>query len=172
MSTPTWSARPEHPDEAATVRRILLDAFETAEEADLVDALRADEAAWLAPFSYVTVAPDGEPVAQALLTRCHVGDTPALALAPCAVLTAWQRQGAGGAAIRGALAAARAAGERTVVVLGHPAYYPRFGFASASGFGITPPAGQEWPDEAFLALALDGGALPRGEVRYAAPFGI
>ncbi|MDJ1130649.1 GNAT family N-acetyltransferase [Streptomyces iconiensis] len=172
MTAPTWLARIEHPGEAETVRHILLSAFETSEEADLVDALREDENAWLAPFSYVTVSPDDEPVGQALLTRCHIGDTPALALAPCAVLPAYQGKGAGTAAIRGALAAARAVGERTVTVLGHPVYYPRFGFSPASAFGITPPEGQDWPDDAFLALSLDHGKPPRGPIRYAPAFGL
>ncbi|KOG89601.1 acetyltransferase, partial [Streptomyces varsoviensis] len=69
------------------------------------------------------------------------------------------------------LEAARASGERTAIVLGHPAYYPRFGFEPASRFGILAP--QEWPDEAFMALSLDRSAeLPSGMVRYAAAFGI
>lgn len=172
MSTPAWSARPEHPGEAPAVRRILLDAFGTAAEADLVDTLRRDVSAWLPQFSYVAVTPEDDVVGQALLSRCHIGDAPALALAPCAVLSSRQGKGAGSAAVRGTLAAARAAGERTVVVLGHPAYYPRFGFTPAVTAGIVPPAGQEWPDEAFLALCLDGDELPRGPVRYAAPFGL
>ncbi|WP_461019544.1 GNAT family N-acetyltransferase [Streptomyces daliensis] len=193
---PVWQVRPERQGEREAVRRVNLAAFETAEEADLVDALREDPEAWLPGLSYVAVSapgalagPLGEPVPEpgeggdgnenggevagfALLTRCHVGDVPALALAPCAVLPAHQGRGAGSAAIRGALDAAREAGERTVIVLGHPAYYPRFGFTPCARFGITPPSGQEWPDEAFLALSLDGGDPPRGPVRYAAPFGI
>ncbi|MFD8543859.1 GNAT family N-acetyltransferase [Streptomyces sp. NPDC059649] len=167
----TWQARPETAEDIAAVRRINLAAFETAEEADLVNALRRDRSAWLPGLSYVADAPDGTPAAHALLTRCHVDDVPAVALAPCAVLPAHQKTGAGSAVIRALLDAARAAGERTAVVLGHPPYYPRFGFAPAtSRFGILPP--QPWPDEAFLALSLDGSIPPRGTVRYAAPFGI
>ena len=61
-------------------------------------------------------------------------------------------------------------GERFVVVLGHPAYYPRFGFGRASTHGIS--LSVEVPDDALMALSLDGSALPAGRVRYAAPFGI
>ncbi|BDM67649.1 N-acetyltransferase [Streptomyces nigrescens] len=166
-----WRARPEAAADIPAVRRINLAAFETAEEADLVDALRRDRSAWLPGLSYVADAPDGTPAAHALLTRCHVDDVPAVALAPCAVLPAHQKSGAGSAVIRALLDAARAAGERTALVLGHPPYYPRFGFApAASRFGILPP--QPWPDEAFLALSLDGSTPPRGTVRYATPFGI
>lgn len=167
----TWHPRPEAAEDVPAVRRINLAAFETAGEADLVDALRHDPAAWLPGLSYVAEAPDGTPAAHALLTRCHVGTVPAVALAPCAVLPAYQKCGAGSAVIGALLEAARAAGERTAIVLGHPPYYPRFGFAPAADrFGILPP--QPWPDEAFMALPLDGSLPPRGTVRYAAAFGI
>lgn len=166
-----WRTRPERPGEEAAVRRINLAAFDTPAEAGLVDALRKDAGAWLPGLSHVALAGE-EPVGHALLTRCHIDDSPALALAPCAVLPGQQGRGAGSAAVRSVLEAAREAGERTVVVLGHPAYYPRFGFSPCSGFGIAPPAGQEWPDEAFLALSLDSGRPPSGTVRYAAAFGL
>lgn len=165
-----WRPRPETAQDVPAVRRIHLAAFETAGEADLVDALRRDPAAWLPRLSYVAGSPDGDPVAHALLTRCHVGDVPAVALAPCAVLPGYQKCGAGSAVISALLEAAREAGERTAIVLGHPPYYPRFGFTPATGFGILPP--QPWPNEAFLALSLDGSPPPRGTVRYAAAFGI
>ncbi|MFI1305699.1 GNAT family N-acetyltransferase [Streptomyces sioyaensis] len=167
----SWRPRPETAEDRPAVRRLHLAAFETAQEADLVEALRRDPEAWLPGLSWVADAPDGTPVAHALLTRCHVGEVPAVALAPCAVLPAFQRSGAGGAVIRALLAAAQAAGERTAIVLGHPPYYPRFGFVpAASRFGIRPP--QPWPDEAFMALSLDGFPPPRGAVRYAGAFGI
>lgn len=165
----SWSTRAETPADAAAVREINLAAFDTAEEADLVDALRADPA-WIPGLSLLASGAGGTPVGHALLTRCHVGDAAALCLAPCAVLPAFQRTGAGSAAITAALDAARARGERTVVVLGHPAYYPRFGFGRASAHGIS--LSIEVPDEALMALSLDGGPLPGGRVRYAAPFGI
>ena len=172
--TASWPTRPEDPEapgDAAAVRRINLAAFETAAEADLVDALRQDADAWLPGLCVLALAGD-EPVGFALLSRCHIGRTPALALAPCAVLPEHHGRGAGSAAVRSALEAARTAGERTVVVLGHPSYYPRFGFTPCSDFGIAPPPGQSWPYEAFLALSLDGGEVPAGTVRYAPAFGL
>ncbi|MFK0290178.1 GNAT family N-acetyltransferase [Streptomyces sp. NPDC090442] len=170
MST-TWTTRPERPEDVAAVRGINLAAFPTAEEADLVDALRADRDAWIDGLSLVSQAPDGSLAGHALLTRCHIDDRPALALAPCAVLPAHQRRGAGTAAIRAALDAARDKGEHLVVVLGHPDYYPRFGFVPASRFGIRAPF--EAPDEALMALALDASRpVPSGVIRYAAPFGV
>ncbi|MEV7599785.1 N-acetyltransferase [Kitasatospora sp. NPDC089797] len=165
-----WTTRAETGADIPTIREINLAAFETAGEADLVDALRADPC-WIEGLSLVSADEHGTAVGHALLTRCHIGDVPALCLAPCAVLPAYQRTGAGSAAIHAALAAAKDLGERYVVVLGHPGYYPRFGFgrASAHGIGLT----IDVPDEALMALALDPGhPLPAGTVRYAAPFGI
>ncbi|MFF4852945.1 GNAT family N-acetyltransferase [Streptomyces sp. NPDC001194] len=168
-----WITRAETPADVPAIRGISLAAFDTPLEADLVDALRADPA-WIDGLSVVS-ADDGDGggrlVGHALLTRCHIGDTPALCLAPVAVLPEYQRTGAGSAAVRAALRAAKDMGERYVTVLGHPAYYPRFGFTRASTHGIR--LGIEVPDEALMALALDEAhPLPSGTVRYAAPFGI
>ncbi|MBT2506052.1 N-acetyltransferase [Streptomyces sp. ISL-98] len=171
MSTRThWNTRAETSADVSAVREIVLAAFETALEADLVDALRTDSS-WIDGLSIVATDQDGKLVGHALLTRCHIDDTPALCLAPVSVLPEYQRTGAGSAAIRTALQAAKDMGEHFVTVLGHPAYYPRFGFtrASAHGIGLT----VDVPDEAMMALALDAGhPLPSGTVRYAAPFGI
>ncbi|MGX2992766.1 GNAT family N-acetyltransferase [Streptomyces sp. JNUCC 64] len=165
-----WTTRVETDADTAAVRAINLAAFGTPAEADLVDALREDPA-WIDGLSLVAVGTGGEPVGHALLTRCHIGAVPALCLAPVAVLPSHQRTGAGAAVTRAALAAADRLGERFVVVLGHPEYYPRFGFERASGHGISIPL--EVPDDALMALALDPEhPLPGGVVRYAAPFGI
>ncbi|MGW2425294.1 GNAT family N-acetyltransferase [Streptomyces sp. NPDC001709] len=113
----------------------------------------------------------GNPVGHALLTRCRIGSLPALCLSPCAVRPEQQRTGAGRAAVRTGQAAARSLGEHYVVVLGHPTYYPRFGFtrASAHGIGLT----IDVPDDALMALSLDAAhPLPSGTVHYADAFGI
>ncbi|MFI0445951.1 GNAT family N-acetyltransferase [Actinomadura sp. 6N118] len=171
-----WKTRPETDQDVPAVRRVVEAAFPTSEEADLVDALRKD-AAWLPGLSWVAESPDGQVAGYALLTRCQIGNgdtdrgADALALAPVAVLPEYQRQGAGGAAVRAALEAAREQGERLVVVLGHPDYYPKFGFGRASAMGIR--TSFEVPDEALMALVLGGsGPVPAGTIRYAAPFGV
>ena len=166
----SWTTRPETPDDVAAIREVNRAAFPTAVEGDLVDGLRASDA-WIEGLSIVTLDGDGTVVGHALLTRCHVDGAPALALAPCAVLPRAQRRGAGSAAIRAGLKAARAMGEKLVLVLGHPEYYPRFGFTPASTFGIRPSF--EAPDEAMMALALDPeAAIPPGTIAYPAPFGV
>jgi predicted N-acetyltransferase YhbS len=132
--------------------------------------LRADPA-WLPGLSIVAVDTGGTVAGYALLTRCHVGNAPALALGPCAVLPRCQKRGAGSAAIRAGLEAARAMGENLVLVLGHPEYYPRFGFARASTYGIRPSF--EVPDEAMMALVFDDALpVPSGTIVYPEPFGV
>lgn len=170
MSTHTeWITRAETGADIPAVREINLGAFDTAKEADLVETLRSDPA-WIDGLSIVSAAPDGRPVGYALLTRCHVDDAPALCLGPCAVRPEHQNTGAGSAAIRAALDAAEQAGEKFVIVLGHPSYYPRFGFTRASEYGIR--LSIDVPAEALMALSLTAERLPSGTVRYAAPFGI
>ena len=88
-----------------------------------------------------------------------------------AVLPAFQRQGIGGRLIKqGLLAAGPLTWASGVVVVGHAAYYPRFGFLPAGGFGLTCPF--KVPDESFLALELEPGALAgkHGQVAYAPEF--
>ncbi|WP_418960086.1 GNAT family N-acetyltransferase [Streptomyces tritici] len=171
MSDTLWHTRPETDADAAAVHAVNAAAFETPAEAELVDALREDPDAWLPGLSYVAEAPDGTVAGYALITRCTVGGSPAAALAPVAVAPAHQRQGAGDAVVRAVLDAARRSGERLVLVLGHPEYYPRFGFVRASEYGIRP--GFEVPDEAMMALVLeDSAAVPTGMIHYPAAFGV
>lgn len=178
MATPTaaqdtvvWTTRPEQPADTPAVREIVAAAFPGGPEADLVDALREAPEAWLDGLSAIAETPDGTPVAYALLTRCHIGTTPALALAPCATHPDHQRRGAGSAAIEAVLDAAQRAGENLVVVVGHPEYYPRFGFRRASAWSIRIPF--DAPDEAVMALGLDAErGVPAGTVTYPAAFGL
>lgn len=168
--TTTWIVRPETPADIPVIHAITAAAFETPMEADLVDALRTDPA-WIDGLSVVAETPDGTVAGHALLTRCHIGGTPALCLAPVSVLPEFQKTGAGGACIRALLELARERGENAVTVLGHPDYYPKFGFTRASEHNIRPP--MEVPDEAMMILTLDPSRpLPEGMIEYAAPFGI
>lgn len=173
--TTAWTTRPETADDVEAIREVNLSAFSTATDADLVEALRATDA-WIEGLSIVSEDPEGIIVGHALLTRCHVDGAPApatgaLRRAPCAVLPRVQKKGAGSAAIRARLQAARAKGENLVLVLGHADYYPRFGFTPASAFGVRPSF--DVPDEAMMALALDPAAeTPRGTIAYPPPFGV
>jgi len=89
-----------------------------------------------------------------------------LALAPMAVIPELQNKGIGNKLVTEGLETAKRLGHKSVIVLGHPNYYPRFGFQPASKWGIRAPF--EAPDDAFLALELVPGELSdkRGTVRY------
>ncbi|HET6987796.1 MAG TPA: N-acetyltransferase [Kribbella sp.] len=159
----TWNTRVEIPADVDIIREITLRAFGRQFEVDFLDAHRADPIAWLPGLSIVATTADERPVAYALLTRCHIGDSPILSLGPVAVLPAYQKQGAGSAAVTTALATARDRGEQSVVVLGHAEYYPRFGFRQATEFGVHHP---EYDGPSLMALALDGHAVPAGDLTY------
>lgn len=88
-----WNSRAERTADIPAIRQLNLAAFESSDEADLVDAFRKD-AAWIEGLSVVSTDAQDNPVGRALLTRCHIDDTPALCLAPCAVLPESQRSGA------------------------------------------------------------------------------
>lgn len=77
--------------------------------------------------------------------------------APVAVLPAYQKQGIGSQLILHGLNKSKEMGFKSVIVLGHETYYPRFGFRPADKWGIKAPF--EVPDEAFMALELEAGSL-------------
>lgn len=165
--------RRETEADAAGVRGVLIDAFGQPDEADLVDALRRG-AAFVPELSLVAEA-GSSVVGHILFTRLFVRGAerrPGLALAPMAVSKPFQRLGIGGELIRAGLRASRERDEPFVVVLGHPEYYPRFGFERASRFGIR--ASLEVPDEALMAMELRQGGLGgvSGVVEWAPEFGI
>lgn len=166
------TVRAERADDRGAIRAVHRAAFGRDDESDLVDRLRTDPA-YLAALSLVAEC-DGRVVGHIMLTRarveCAVDAVEALALAPMGVLPRMQRRGVGAALVHRALAEAENSGHQLVIVLGHAAYYPRFGFKVASMYGIGAPF--PVPDEAFLAVWL-GTARPRvlnGTLRYAAPF--
>lgn len=166
------SLLPESPAHFDAIDRVHTLAFGTPAEARLVRALRS-HTAYIADLSIVAVQRD-QVVGHVLLTRVTIQDsnrhTPGLALAPIAVLPDLQRAGIGSALIRRAFAEARRLGHRLIIVLGHPTYYPRFGFEPAHPRGIEAPfpvRSEAWMVHALVPGALDG---VRGTVQYAAPF--
>lgn len=163
------AVRTERAGDADRVRAVHLAAFGRPDEAALVDALRGD-AAWVPELSLVA-DDDGEIVGHLLMTVAALEPGPGtvLLLGPVGVLPARQGRGVGGALIREGLRRARTTRHCLVVLLGHPDYYPRFGFRPARELGVDCPLAA--PADAWMALRLpahDGCA--RGTVRWAAPF--
>lgn len=108
-------------------------------------------------------------VGHILFTKLKAGQTTQLALAPLAVLPDYQRQGIGGRLINEGHKIARHLGYAYSVVIGYPAYYPRFGYVDAAKFGLR--ASFELPKGVFMACDLQGNGLPvNAEVEYPAEF--
>lgn len=153
--------------DAGDIARVEGAAFGQEDEARLVAAL--DEGGYTRVS--LVAERDGEVIGHVLLSELEFaarsGPLPALALAPVAVAPSHQRQGVGDALVRAALEIAQQQGYRAVVVLGHPGYYPRFGFSVAAAAGIRSP----YQGPHFMAVDFTPEAGPLvGEVTYPAPF--
>jgi putative acetyltransferase len=164
--------RPESPVDIVAIDRIHELAFGRPDEARLVAALRLTDA--YIPEVSLVAADQTEVVGHILLTRILIRSadsvTPALALAPLAVLPDFQRRGIGSALVQHGLDTACQLGHAIVVVLGHAGYYPRFGFEPAHPYGIGAPFAVR--SDSWMVRELVPGALRGvcGMVQYAAPF--
>jgi len=89
-----------------------------------------------------------------------------LALAPVSVIPSFQNRKVGSRLIREGLEKARKLGFKSVIVVGHSGYYPRFGFEKASKYGISAPF--DVPDTAFFAIELEKDGLKNcnGTIEY------
>jgi putative acetyltransferase len=164
--------RPESLADHEAVYTINREAFGAEGEARLVEALRRSPA-FIPELSLVAFEGSkavGHILFTPIVVRSAERSHDALALAPMAVLPAYQKQGIGSALVRRGLDDARALGHTVVIVVGHPEYYPRFGFVPARPLGINAPF--EVASEAFMALELRPDALQsvHGDVEYPAPF--
>lgn len=168
------SIRLEGPGDEPAVRGVNLAAFPGPEEAAIVDRIRREApAGWQ---SLVACDAHGGIVGHVLLTPCRVeGDGGAsvgevLAIGPIAVLPAVQFRGVGSSLMASAMSLAVARAVPALVLLGHPSYYPRFGFEPARGVGLLPPT-EKWPDAAWMARRLPAWTeAMRGIVRYPEAF--
>jgi putative acetyltransferase len=146
--------RQELPGDEREISKVVAAAFGDVSVADFTESIRAssgyvpeltfvgEEGGRIAGYCMLSyVGLDGGPVDQ-LLT-----------LTPVAVRPDRQRQGVGTAVFWAAVEAADERGEPLVLVEGVPAYYPRFGFVSATELGLERPD-ERIPDQAWLALPL------------------
>lgn len=135
--------------DAASVRDVNRRAFGRDLEANLVEALRSNGAALLS----LVAAQEGEVVGHIMYSQASIGDVKGAALGPMAVVPEHQRHGIGSDLVAAGTGRLRHAACPFIVVVGHPHFYPRFGFRPARPSGIS----CEWsvPDEAFMVLALN-----------------
>ncbi len=166
--------QPESPFDWQTVHEVHDIAFGQTDEGNLVDKLRENRL--FNPDLSIVAEEDGIIVGHILLFPIFIKDGskkhPSLALAPMSVLPSHQKQGIGTKLVNAGFKAAQTAGFKSVIVLGHPEYYSRFGFVPASDFGITPPD-KTWK-KSFFAKELVPGALAKvkGEAIYPKEFGV
>ena len=146
------------------VRAVNEAAFGQRVEADLVEALHRANVVVVSLVAEL----DGYIVGHILFSPVSVDgtSTPLVGLGPMAVLPQFQRRGIGGLLIREGLERCRESGIEGTVVVGHPEYYPRFGFRPAHQFGLH--CEYDVPPEVFMTLELVPGSLHHvtGLVRY------
>jgi putative acetyltransferase len=164
--------RSERPEDIPGIFEVNLQAFGQDGEARLVNALRED-GDYNPELSLVAIHGDriiGHILFPPITIVSGTTETAAVALAPLAVHQDFQCLGIGAALIEEGLKECQRLGHRIVVVVGHPTYYPRFGFTIARELGISAPF--PCPDEALMALSLEIGALDGvcGIVRYPQAF--
>jgi putative acetyltransferase len=168
VKTPA-TIRPEESRDANGVRLVNQRAFGRLSEAVLVDSLRPSPNT----ISLVAIV-ETQVVGHILFTPVQVGDMAsgpsAVGLAPMSVLPEYQRQGIGSQLVRAGLEECRVQGHGLVVVVGHPTFYPKFGFVPASTTGLE--CEHAVRPEAFMVLELRAGALAhvQGLVRYRPEF--
>ncbi len=159
--------RTERPEDIPYVRIINEQAFGQPADANAVDRLRRTCADWLS----LVAEEEGRLVGHILFSPAVIENPgrriEVMGLAPMAVLPDRQRQGIGSALVRRGLDILRKRGYPFVIVLGHPEFYPRFGFEAASKHGLS----SQWeamPDGAFMVLILDHNTMERvsGVARY------
>jgi predicted N-acetyltransferase YhbS len=151
--------RPEKPVDYPAIKKINDRAFGQTKEGLLIEKLRL-EPAYIRDLSLVALL-NRKPAGHILFFPVNIVNgekrVPSLSLAPMAVDPAFQNMGIGSRLVEEGLVKAKAAGFATVVVLGHPTFYPRFGFTPASRWNISSP--WDLPDDVFLAMELVEGAL-------------
>jgi putative acetyltransferase len=161
--------RPERPEDFEAIDDVVAQAFGRDDEARLVRDIRASD-------NYVPelalVAEDQEIVGHIMLSYVELSGKSVLSLAPLAVRPGRQRDGIGAALTEAALELADKNQEPLVVVLGHPSYYPRFGFEPARALGIEPHM-DDVPDDAWMVKRLRAyDPAIRGRVVYPPAFDV
>ncbi|MDZ5473070.1 N-acetyltransferase [Bacillus sp. 31A1R] len=174
----TIHIRQEKTEDYSIVEEVIKSAFADMEisdktEHELVARIRKSEA-FIPELSLVATNEEENIIGHILFSKIHiVNDThseESLALAPVSVLPDFQNIGVGKLLINEGLKIAKELGYKSVVVLGHPNYYPKFGFEKASSWGINPPF--KVPDEVFMIMELRENALEgvSGVVEYSSAF--
>ncbi len=162
--------REEEDSDIQKVWKVNAEAFETEGEANLVNDLRNSGTSYIS-----LVAEEGEDIiGHILFTPVDLigdkSDVRVMGLAPMAVVVKYQRKGVGSQLVKVGIERCKAHGCDALVVLGHPEYYPKFGFVPSVDYRIK--SEYEVPDEVFMVLELSDGSLKNkaGTIRFHAAF--
>ncbi len=151
--------RPEHKNDISAISMINDMAFGQENEGNLVVKLRKNRN-FIKDLSLVACM-GNEIIGHILFTKISIkNDTEefeSLALAPMSVIPEFQDLGIGSQLIQKGLLKATKLGYKSVIVIGHENYYPKFKFTPANQFQITCPF--EIPDANFMAIELQKGSL-------------
>ncbi len=157
--------RTETEDDRTAVFEVNAAAFPTAAEARLVDALRESAEKYVSLVALKNLAVVGHIMFSPVSIKPY-DELRLMGLAPMAVSPSLQRDGIGTELVKAGLQRCRDLGVGAIAVLGHPEYYPRFGFMPASQWRIK--SEYDVPEEVFMMMELSPGYLERypGTVRY------
>lgn len=153
--------REEQPSDITQIWKVNSEAFETENEANLVNALRNSGC------SYISLVAETENnvVGHILFTPVELtgneNELKIIGLAPMAVLSRYRKKGIGSKLVKAGLERCKSLGYDAVVVLGHPGYYPKFGFVPSVEYGIR--SEYEVPKDVFMILELVTGSLKNQE---------
>ena len=163
--------RKEKDSDKEIIWKVNAEAFETEAEANLVNALRDSGISFIS----LVAEKDEEIVGHILFTPVElIGDDSGLklmGLAPMAVLPKFQKKSIGSQLVKTGKEICSTQGYDAIVVLGHPEYYPKFGFVPSVKYGIK--SEYDVPDEAFMLLELKKDSLKdkNGVIKYHSAFG-
>jgi putative acetyltransferase len=154
--------RKETPHDYKEIKEVNNLSFNQKQEGELVDSLRK-RPEFVTELSLVSIHKNkiiGHILFFPVTINSDTSVEVTLSLAPMAVLPGFRNKGVGGSLIKAGLKKARELGYNSVMVLGHPEYYPRFGFMKASNWKIKEPFSV--PDEVMMAIELSEGSLGFG----------
>jgi predicted N-acetyltransferase YhbS len=165
--------RPELPTDAKSVFRLLVEAFGGREdESKMAERVRSSEG-FIPELSLIATEKDGSKIGHALFSKAEVIHEDlrfeVIVLGPIAVEPTQQKRGIGGSLIREGLRRTSEHGYSHVFLIGHPSYYPKFGFEPARPHGFELKQ-FEVPNEVFMVKILGQNTQIKGELRYPQAF--
>lgn len=158
--------REEQPSDIEKIWQVNVEAFETKAEANLVNTLRDSGCTFIS----LVAETESKVVGHILFTPVELSGNEIklkiMGIAPMAVLSQYQNKGIGSKLVQAGLERCQSLGYDAVVVLGHPSYYPKFGFVPSVQYGVK--SEYDVPDEVFMILELNPGSLKHheGVIRY------